>query len=134
VAADFVCRISGVPELRAALKQIAKSTDRATMYATRQGGRVAKQAARRKAPVYHGRRADVPPGRLKNAIASSKRLQSPEPGTYKVTVAPRGYPAAAYARQQEDRTPYMQPALDAAISAMPTVAAKAWERASRGRH
>jgi len=132
--ADFTARITGVPELRAALKQIAKSTDRATMYAARQGGRVAKQAARRRAPVYKGSRSDIPPGRLKKAIASSKRLKAPAPGTWGVTVAPRGYPASAYARQQEARTPYMQPALEQAIAAMPAIAAKAWERASRGRH
>lgn len=114
------------------LRRIDRSTDRATMWAVREAGRKVKQAAKRQAPVYKGRRKDIPKGRLKKSIHSSRRLGGGA-GTYSVTVAPRGWPAKGYAPQQEARTPYMRPAFESISPQMPAIAASAWSRAIRRR-
>jgi|SwirhisoilCB3_FD_contig_41_7983398_length_959_multi_2_in_0_out_0_2 HK97 gp10 family phage protein len=122
----------GLPELQAEFTRIDRSVNRASMYAVRQAGRKVKQVAKRNAPVYRGKRADIPKGRLKNSIHSDKKLRGGA-GTYSVRVGPRGYPASAYAPKQEARTPYMRPAFEQVAPQLRGIAELAWTRASRGR-
>lgn len=122
----------GITDLQAEFAYVDRRTNRATMYAVRQAGRKVRQVAARNAPVYRGKRADIPRGRLKKSIHSDKRLKGGA-GTYSVRVGPRGYPAIAYASKQEARTPYMRPAFDAVTPQLRGIAELAWTRSTRGR-
>jgi len=115
------------------LTVIDRGVNRATMWGLREAGRKVKQAARRQAPVYRGPRKDVPKGRLKKSISSLRQLKRTADGGYSLTVAPRGYPAQAYAPKQEARTPFMQPAGRAISAQAPAIFAGAWTRATRRR-
>lgn len=141
----------------AAMGDMSKRTDRATMWALREAGRQVKRQARRRAPVYKGTsgaRAQLShaqfrrfqkatgykgsvsnnviiSGLLKNSISSSKRLKSIKTGEYALTVTPRGQRVHLYMKKIEATQPYMQPALDAVAPQVTTIHAKAWERAMR---
>ena len=122
----------GINDLQREMLRIDRSTNRATMWTVRQAGRKVKQVARRNAPVYRGQRADIPKGRLKKSISSDRRLRGGA-GTYSVRVAPRGFPASAYAAKQEMKAPYMRPAYDAVQPLLRGIAAAAWVRSTQGR-
>lgn len=132
----------GIPEAKREFARINRSMDRATMYAVRQAGRKVKQYSRKAAPVYKGpprnrwfhKQVVGPMGRgdLKNSISSSKRLKRYGKDGWAVDVAPHGW-ANLYASRQEQRQPYMAPAVARVEAEMPEIARKAWESASKSR-
>lgn len=122
----------GIEELRAEFAHIERATNRATMWAVRQTGRQLKQTAKATAPVYRGKRRDIPKGRLKRSIHSDRRLGGGG-GTYSVKVGPRGWPAVGYAGKEEARSPYMARAHAVVSPQMTRIASEAWTRATRGR-
>ena len=125
--------IHGITDAKSEFRRIERNTDRATMYAIRQAGRVVKQVSRRNVRVYKGPRQDVPKGRLKRSISSSRNLARHGGGEYSVTVAPRGYPAQAYASKVEDQDHFMAAGHDAAASQLVEIAEVAWMKAMKGR-
>jgi hypothetical protein len=134
-----------------AMADMAKRTDRATMWALREVGRKVKQESRRRAPVYKGRRATgtyrmmkalqkagaggkltndvVVSGLLKNSISSSRRLKREAGGAYVIKVGPRGDRVHLYAGKQEERARFMRQAYDVVAPAMSDIHAKAWAKA-----
>lgn len=141
-----------------AMADMAKRTDRATMWAIRETGRKIKQEGRREAPVYKGRAGRVNlrysqfrriqkatgykgsisnnviiPGLLKNSISSSRRLKREAGGAYVIKVGPRGQRIHLYAAKAEARKPYMRLAYDRVTPQMADIHARAWAKAmSRG--
>lgn len=115
------------------LALVDRSVSRATMWGLRESGRKVKAAARRQAPVYKGQRKDIPRGRLKKSISSARSLRRTADGGWSLTIAPRGYPARAYAPMQEARTPFMEPASQVVSAQAPAIFARAWSRATRRR-
>jgi hypothetical protein len=123
----------GVGALQADMLRIERSTDRATMWALRQGGRKLASYAKAEAPVYNGtpRRSQGQPvlrGELKKSIKSSKRLKSTGRGGYALKVGPRGRPHL-YAAKQEARHPFMGPATSRVAGEFRGYAEQAWTRA-----
>lgn len=135
-----------------AMADMAKRTDRATMWALREVGRQIKREARKRAPVYKGVRAAathremkalakagmtgstgnvVISGLLKNSIGSSRRFKREAGGAYIIKVGPRGERTHLYAGKIEARQAYMRPAYDQVTPQMAAIHAKAWERAMR---
>lgn len=138
-----------------AMADMAKRTDRATMWALREVGRQIKREARREAPVYKGKAGRVNmrfsqfrrfqkasgykgsiantvviPGLLKNSISSSRRLRREAGGAYVIKVGPRGQRTHLYAGKIEANTKaYMRPAYDRVTPQMTDIHAKAWARA-----
>jgi len=77
VSDDYIKILTG-PTVKA-FAEIDRAADRATMYALRAVGRKVKQEARRRAPVYKGRRAtmslkDVKAGRKAGKVATHARV------------------------------------------------------------
>lgn len=138
-----------------AMADMAKRTDRATMWAIRETGRKIKQEARKEAPVYRGRAGAVNlrhsqfrriqkitgykgsvgnnviiSGLLKNSIASTRRLKREAGGAYVIKVGPRGQRTHLYAGKVEANTKaYMRPAYDRVAPMMADIHAKAWAKA-----
>lgn len=128
----FRFEVKGIRELETELRRIDRSVDRASMWAVREAGRKVKQEARRQVRVYTGPRPDVPKGRLKKSIASSKRLRR-DGAAVGVTVGPRGWPARGYAAKIEELDGYMRRAYETVAPLLREIAERAWTRASRGR-
>jgi hypothetical protein len=138
-----------------AMGDMAKRTDRATMWALRETGRKIKQEARRQAPVYKGKAGRVNlkhsqfrkfqkasgykgaisnnvviSGLLKNSISSSKRFGRAPGGAYVIKVGPRGQRTHLYAAKIEANTKaYMRPAYDRVTPMMTGIHAAAWAKA-----
>jgi hypothetical protein len=138
-----------------AMADMAKRTDRATMWALRETGRKIKQEARRQAPMYKGKAGRVNlrysqfrkfqkttgykgsinsnvvvAGLLKNSISSSKRFRREAGGSYVIKVGPRGQRTHLYAAKIEANTKaYMRPAYDAVTPQMSQIHAAAWAKA-----
>lgn len=138
-----------------AMTDMAKRTDRATMWALRETGRKVKQEARRQAPVYKGNAGRVNlkysqfrkfqkataykgsisnnvviSGLLKNSISSSRRFRREAGGAYVIKVGPRGQRTHLYAAKIEANTKaYMRPALERVAPQMSAIHARAWQRA-----
>jgi hypothetical protein len=125
----------GIDSMIADMARIERSTDRATMWALRQGGRKLGSYAKAAAPVYGGpprmsQGQPVKRGELKKSIKSSKRLQRTGPGGYALKVGPRGRPHL-YAAKQEARHPFMGPATERVAGEFHGYADQAWARAIR---
>lgn len=114
--------VRGARELEAALADIDRRTNRATMYAVREAGRKVKQEAKRDAPKVTGK--------LRASIHSSKRLRRDGDGTYAVRVAARGL---LYSGKAEELHHFMQRAYDTVAPQLGAIAAKAWLRTTRRR-
>jgi len=104
----------------AALEALDKVFDRANMYGVRAGGRKAKQAGRRGAPVVSGD--------LKKSIASSRKLTGSRDEGWSVTVAPHVDYAYSNARLGRGDNTYMEKALAEAGAAMGAAFEKAYAR------
>lgn len=117
-----------------ALRDLERSSRRATMFIVREAGRVVKNEAKRNVRVYHGRpRFDVPRGRLRKSIHSDKRLRRSGEDTYSVRVAPRGWPVRGYAPKIEALDGYMEAGRRLALEQIDAIAEKSWARATRRR-
>jgi hypothetical protein len=137
-----------------AMADMAKRTDRATMWALRETGRKIKQEARKRAPVYKGRAGAVRmrysqfrrfqkatnykgsiannvviSGLLKNSISSSRNFRREAGGAYVIKVGPRGQRTHLYAAKAEARRQYMRPAYDQVTPQMADIHARAWAKA-----
>lgn len=138
-----------------AMVDMAKRTDRATMWALRETGRKIKQEARRQAPVYKGKAGRVNlrysqfrrfqkasgykgsinsnvviSGLLKNSISSSRRFKREAGGAYVIKVGPRGERVHLYAGKIEANTKaFMKPAYEAVTPQMTDIHARAWAKA-----
>lgn len=138
-----------------AMADMARRTDRATMWALRETGRKIKQEARKRAPVYKGKSGRVNlrysqfrkfqkasgykgsisnnvviSGLLKNSISSSRRFRREAGGAYVIKVGPRGQRTHLYAAKIEANTKaYMRPAYDLVTPQMSVIHARAWEKA-----
>ncbi len=142
----FHMAVKGVHALDTAMLRIDRATDRATMWATREVGRVGRKAARQAAPILkdktrsisrkdfkQGNPNNVPVrGLLRASITSSRRLRKPAPGTYAVRVAPRGLRVHLYSGKIEAQAGYMRKGYEAAASQGYEIARRAWARSSRG--
>jgi hypothetical protein len=131
--ASFSLKMLGAKQMVADMARIERSTDRATMWALRQGGRKIQSYAKAAAPVYTGKPRTsqgqpVLKGELKKSIKSSKRLKSAGPGSYSLKVGPRGRPHL-YAARQEARHPFMGPAVARVSGEFRGYAEQAWTRA-----
>lgn len=147
----FGVHMSGFREVERDFRDIDRHTTKATMWIVREAGRVARKEARRAAPVLKpkdgqkritvkqvkaggiGKDGPPVPGLLRASIASSKRLKRPAPGTYRVGVAPRGLRVHLYSQKVEAQAGYMKAGYDAADSAMPGIAERAWSKTARRR-
>lgn len=130
---------------QAALRDMSRRVDRASMWALRETGRAVKTEAKRRAPVLKGAGTisrkrhkelggghSTPPvaGLLKASISSSKRLRKVG-AAYVVKVGPRGDRVHLYAGKAEAANPYMKPAHEAAAARMGDIHANAWARAMK---
>lgn len=115
---------------------------RAAMFTVREGGRVAKAAARGAAPVLRDRSAvrvtawkrggrawsNAPvAGLLRSSITPSRRLQT-YGDTWSLKVGPRGARVHLYAKKEEARAHFMAAGFAAVEAAMPAIAQRAYDR------
>lgn len=155
MAADGLSMSMLIKPTTDAMADMAKRTDRATMWAIRETGRQIKREARREAPVYKGKAGTVNlrfsqfrrfqkttgykgsiasnviiPGLLKNSVSSSRRLKRAAGGAYMIKVGPRGQRTHLYAGKIEANTKaYMRPAYDRVAPQMAEIHARAWAKA-----
>ena len=114
---------------RAAMDDMARRVDRANMWALREAARQVKRSAAKRARVYQGDRVDVPRGRLKKSIGSSKRFTRAANGSRSLKVSPKTWPAVGYAAKIEQREPFMRPAYDEAAPLLEAICQRAYKRA-----
>lgn len=114
--------------VKAELRKSRVEVDKATKGIVSSAGKLAKNRAQARVRMYSGPRRDVPRGRLKKAIKTS-RLRPDAHGGYSMTVTPQGYPAHAYADKIEKLQPFMAPARAEMDRAIRALADAAWDKA-----
>jgi hypothetical protein len=118
---------SGFDLFDKALVGMARKVDSSAAATLKAAAAVVVAEARAKAPVYSGPRHDVPKGRLRKAIKAG-RVRRTSIGLWEVKVSVQSFPAWAYAGQEEERSPYMEPARAVGLAALPALASAALEK------
>lgn len=113
---------------RAALKNMQRDFDRASMQGVRAAGRKVKQTMRKKAPVYSGDDDRATPGALKNSVHSSKRLKKEGPSSYSVRVGPMTPAVVPYRAKAEAKTGFAKAGFEDAAPAVAEAFDKAYRR------
>ena len=146
MADGFHVGIHGIDALSAALRDVERRTDRATMWTVREVGRQVKREAMRTSPVYKGADAAKRPrkgesidsmsqpvtGLFKYSIHSRRRLRREGPAWVNA-VAVRGQRVHLYSQRVEARYGVIARAYRTVAPEIRLIAERAWARSTRGR-